>query len=69
MSQDDGSRRTLLEPVVLGVELCIVLRLLLALVEPAYDVLVVSSRLLLVVYFRPKMGTDTRGTMNSSEEL
>ena len=60
---------TLLESVVLGVEPCIVLGFQLDLVEPACDVLVVSSRLLLVECSCPKTGTDIQGKTSSNEEL
>ena len=60
---------TLLESVVLGVELGIVLRLPRDLGAPAFDVLVVSSRLLLVVYLHPKMGTSIQDMKNSNGEL
>ena len=60
---------TLLESIVLGVELCIVHRFQQGLGEPACDVLVVSSRLLLVVFLCPNTGTSTWGKMSSGEEL
>ena len=60
---------TLLESIVLGVELCIVRRFQQDLVEPACDVLVVSSRLLLVVFLCPKTGTGILGKESLGEEL
>ena len=60
---------TLLESIVLGVELCIVRRFQQDSVEPACDVLVVLSRLLLVVFLCPKTGTGILGKKSSGEEL
>ena len=60
---------TLLESVVLGVELCTVLGFQLDLVEPACDALVVSSRLLLVEYPCSKTETDIQGKTSSNGEL
>ena len=60
---------TLLESVVLGVEPCSVLQFQQGLGEPACGVLVVLSRLLLVVYLCPKLGTGIRGKRSSGEEL
>ena len=59
----------LLELVVLGVELCTVLGFLQGLGEPACDVLVASSRLLLVVCLCPKTGKSIQDKMSSGEEL
>ena len=60
---------TLLESIVLGVELCIVHRSQQGLDEPACDVLVVLSRLLLVVFLYPKSGTGILDKTSSDEEL
>ena len=60
---------TLLELIVLGVELCIVRRFQQGLDEPACDVLVAWSRLLLVVSLCPRSGTGIQDKKNSGEEL
>ena len=60
---------TLLESVVLDVELCTILGLRLDLVKPVCGVPVVSSRLLLVEYSCPKTETDIRGSASSNVEL
>ena len=60
---------TLLELIVLGVELCIVHRFRRDLGVPACDVLVVLSRLLLVVFLCPKSGTGIPDKRSSGEEL
>ena len=60
---------TLLESIVLGVELCIVRRFQQGLDEPVCDVLVAWSRLLLVVSFCPRSGTGIQDKKSSGEEL
>ena len=60
---------TLLESIVLGVELCIVHRVQQDFGEPACGVLVVLSRLLLVAFLCPKLGTGILGKKSSDEEL
>ena len=60
---------TLLESIVLGVELCIIHRFQQDLDEPACSVLVVLSRLLLVVFSCPKLGTGILDKRSSGEEL
>ena len=60
---------TLLESVVLSVEPCTVRESLQVLDEPAFGVVIVSSRLLLIGCLRPKLGTSIRGTTSSGEEI